>query len=355
MSGLYSYKERNRVYFGMTIWSYIKSNVRTHVLLLLCSVIHIIVLFIYGNETEPVLYATVLYLLLLIFLEIWNYAKEKKKWKLLKNYDFQADKKLQEQLPVKHPIESEYQNIIQKLETALKNEEAGFRQLERENSDFYTMWVHQIKTPIAALRVLMQTAPEDISRMKGELFKIERYVDVILNYLRMGNIHQDLLWKHYSLNDLVRQAVKKYSPLFIQSRLSLKLEGLEMQVLTDEKWLVFVLEQLLSNAIKYTKSGGIRIWAEQTEEVGKKRTILVIEDTGMGIAPEDLPRIFDRAFTGYNGRREKRASGLGLYLCKSVLERLGHEIVITSVVGEGTKVSLLLYEDRSFSGNLTKV
>lgn len=338
----------------MTIWNYLKSRRGVLFLLLLCSIGHIIVLSLYGYDTEPIWYAFVIYLLLMIGLGIADYVRENRKCKRLHSYEVELDKSLSELFPPKDEIEEEYQNKIQKLYMQQISNSNAQLQREKELSDFYSMWVHQIKTPIAALQLLMQTSPENISGMKGELFKIERYVDVILNYLRMEDMNQDMMLKHYSLELLVKQAVKKYSPLFIQSRLSLKLEELSFEVLTDEKWFVFVLEQLLSNAIKYTKSGGITISATVSMDEEIKKTSLRIEDTGIGIYPEDLPRIFERAFTGYNGRQDKKASGLGLYLCKRILQKLGHEITITSEPLKGTCVTITFYENKALHGKLTK-
>lgn len=229
----------------------------------------------------------------------------------------------------------------------------------QENADFYMMWVHQIKTPISALRLLLQTSPENISGMKNELFKIERYVDVILGYSRLDDINNDLTLKKYSLDSMVKQAIKKYTPLFIHSKVHLQLDSISQEILTDEKWLVLVLEQIISNALKYTQEGTIHIFAQSITAKDTKKNTLIIEDTGIGIAPEDLPRIFERGFTGYNGRMDKKASGLGLYLCKTILERLGHEITITSVPGKGTRVALEFSESNvsqpinTFSSDLT--
>lgn len=338
----------------MTILQYLHSRKTILLLALLCGSINIMVLFLYGNDTEPILYAFAIYLVFLIFLGIFDYRKQAKKHHILLSYDSTTGKPLSELLPEKELLITDYQNIILKLEELQRTRTNAHIVREKELSDFYTLWVHQIKTPIAALRLLLQTSPEHISEMKSELFKIERYVDIILGYLRMEDINQDLLLKHYSLEALVKQAVKKYSPLFIQSKLSLTLENLSLSVLTDEKWLVFSLEQLLSNAIKYTPSGSIRIYANAAPDDEILTTTLVIEDTGIGIAPEDLPRIFERSFTGYNGRVDKKASGLGLYLCKTILTRLGHEISITSKPQEGTRVTITFTENRKLRPNLTK-
>lgn len=348
-------QERNRVYHRMTISHYISHRKITLLLILLCSVVHIIMLLTYGCEAEPTFYAFVIYMVLMLFFGIVDYQRVKKKHEILHSYNITVSKPLGELLPEKDILSKDYQQIIQQLEQQQRAQQNLILQREKELSDFYTMWVHQTKTPIAALRLLLQTSPTNISGMKSELFKIERYVDMVLGYLRMDNMNQDLILKHYSLDDLVKQAIKKYSPLFIQSKLSLNLEPLSYKVLTDEKWLVFVIEQLLSNAIKYTPNGSIHIYAECEQDNEVLKTSLIIEDTGIGIYPEDLPRIFERSFTGYNGRMDKKASGLGLYLCKTILQKLGHEIVIHSELHKGTCVTITFTEDLKLRPNLTKL
>ena len=201
--------------------------------------------------------------------------------------------------------------------------------------DFYALWVHQIKTPIAALNLLLQNNySESNKELRLELFKIERYTELVLNYLRLEDISSDLSFSSYKLDGIVNQAVKKFAPVFIAKDIKISIESLEFKVLTDEKWLVFALEQIISNSVKYTPAGGqIKIHAE-------KDCVLVIKDNGIGIAPEDLPRIFEKGFTGYNGRMDKKATGLGLYLTKKTLEKLGHSIDIFSNCNDGTTVKI---------------
>lgn len=339
----------------MTILQYLNSRKSLLFLILLYCGVSTTVLFLYGCATEPVLYALVIYLVFTVFLGFLDYLRQINKHKLLLSYDSLTDKTLQDLVPEQDVIAKDYQDIIEaqkQQQIALTN---SHLQKEKELSDFYTMWVHQIKTPIAALGLLLQTSSDNTFAMKNELFKIERYVDIILGYLRMDDMNHDLTLKHYSLEPLVKQAVKKYSSLFIQSKLSLQMEQLSPRVLTDEKWLVFVIEQLLSNAIKYTPKGSIHIYATSTQEDSLIRTALTIQDTGIGISSEDLPRIFERAFTGYNGRIDKKSSGLGLYLSKTILQKLGHEISITSEPQKGTCVTITFLEDLSLRTNLTKL
>ena len=208
----------------------------------------------------------------------------------------------------------------------------------QEKQDFFALWAHQIKTPIAALNLLLQGEKQDAAVCRQELFKIESYVEMALNYLRFEEMSNDLVLERNSLEQLVRQVVKKYAAIFIYNHISIQLEHLNYTVLTDEKWFCFALEQILSNALKYTKQGSVKISAEETEN-GLQ---IFVKDTGIGIKREDLPRIFEKGFTGYNGRMDKKASGLGLYLCKGVCEKLGHEIRVVSEEGEGTTVILTL-------------
>lgn len=213
-------------------------------------------------------------------------------------------------------------------------------QNDREKSDmrdYYTTWAHQIKTPIAAMNLILQGEDSPLSREIGaELFRIEQYVEMVLAYLRMGSQSTDYVIKKYSLDSIVKQAVRKYAPLFIRKKISLNLEQIDAAVITDEKWLCFVTEQILSNAIKYTRSGSISVRAE----VNGDCTALIVSDTGIGIAAEDLPRVFDNSFTGCNGRRDKKATGIGLHLSKKILDKLGHKISIESDPGVGTTVRI---------------
>lgn len=239
--------------------------------------------------------------------------------------------------------EQDYQNIIKNLKEQngeLKSQERIFKQ---EMSDYYSMWVHQIKTPIAAMHVLQQTLEEEypeqkyIKEIKLELFKIEQYVEMVLTYLRMGEMSGDLKFEKYSLDAIVRQVIRKYSQMFILRKIHLQYAKTSQCIVTDEKWLQFVLEQVLSNALKYTKDGGmIFIYTEEKEN----KKCLVIEDSRIGIQAEDLPRVFEKGFTGYNGRADKKSTGIGLYMCKKIMERLNHQIWIESEIDKGTKVYL---------------
>lgn len=186
----------------------------------------------------------------------------------------------------------------------------------------------------------------DRTALEQEAFRVEQYVEMALQYQRLETKGADLVLRRCSIDSMVRQALKKTAPLFLHRSLSLTLGDLQGTVLTDEKWLVFVLEQVITNAVKYTPSGSIAIGLEPKEgfeQEGVLHPVLCVADAGIGIRPEDLPRVFEWGYTGYNGRKEQHSTGIGLALCRETMEMLGHKIRIQSAQGQGTRVLLDLY------------
>ena len=224
--------------------------------------------------------------------------------------------------------EQDYQQLLKILYDEKGRVTQQADQTISDMMDYYTLWVHQIKTPIAAMRLLVDAKGGD-EALLAELFKIEQYVEMVLTYMRLESESTDYVLKQCALDDIIRQAVRKYAKLFILKRVALDYHGTDLTVMSDEKWLGFVIEQILSNAIKYTNAGAVSIYTSEEK--------LIIQDTGIGICQADLPRIFQKGFTGYNGREDKQSTGLGLYLSKRILRKLSHTILIES--GEqGTKV-----------------
>ena len=233
-------------------------------------------------------------------------------------------------------IEQDYQNLILLLAEEQKTLDMESRRRYADMTDYYTMWVHQIKTPIASMHLALRGQDTDISRaLRGDLQKIEQYVEMVLCYLRLDSDTTDYVIKELELDAVVRQAVRRMAPKKKKKKISLSYEPLNTKVLTDEKWLLFVVEQVLSNALKYTKKGQITITLEEPQT-------LCISDTGIGIAAEDLPRIFEKGFTGFNGREDKKSTGLGLYLCRRICQNLGHRITAESAADHGTTVRIFL-------------
>lgn len=259
-------------------------------------------------------------------------------------------------------IEQQMFRLLVMADEAGKRERRDRENKESERMDYFLMWIHQVKTPIAALRLLLAEAGDcrNNFRMREELFKVEQYAEMALTIQRLENIAADLELQEYELTPLLKQAVRKYSVLFINKGLQVEVPENGSRVLTDEKWFSFCLEQILSNSIKYTEQGKITMGiteqcsadgsgaeafsGEDAAEISQETdcVLLYIEDTGMGIRAEDLPRIFERGFTGYNGRVDKRATGIGLYLCKRICRQLGIRITAESRIGEGTRIKLMI-------------
>lgn len=293
---------------------------------------------IYGCELSFVWSAVCL------FIDFYKYYKRHKLLHINREQFFDDAEQLPEYMDI---IEYDYQELAKKLYQAKQELISKNRIAKKELLDYYGMWVHQIKTPIAALDILLQNTERmlyqldekemmqkaiSVSDMKMELFKIEQYVEMALNYLRVEDISSDLVFKKHELDDMVRQVIRKYAKIFISKKIKIDFKLTKACIVTDEKWFIFVLEQIILNALKYIKKGQIFIYMKEKS--------LVIEDTGIGIPAEDLPRIFEKGFTGYNGRENKKSTGIGLYLCKNIMDKLQWNITVDSEVGSGTKIYL---------------
>ena len=230
-------------------------------------------------------------------------------------------------------MEEELDNIIKRLNTLNSENITKLKNIQQDNCEYFTVWVHQIKTPISAIQMILQSEDSDTSHeISAELFRIEQYSEMALHFIRLDSDSNDFVIKRYNLDPIIRQSIRRYAPLFIRRKLHLDYHTADTEVLTDKKWLAFVIEQLLSNAVKYTVDGCVTIKFE--------KNVLSVSDTGIGISAEDLPRIFEKGYTGMSGRINRKSTGLGLYLCKKVCDKLGHDICAVSQVGKGSVFSV---------------
>ena len=314
--------------------SYIKQHRLALLAFVLCAVLFAATFLFYRFPLKAVLYPTVLCLVLLAGFAAADIVRTRKKHAELERIKC-FDAKLADSFPeADGVVEADYQEIIHLMREQHERAEQRTEQGLREMMDYYTVWVHQIKTPIASMRLALQNEDTAESRqLQSELGRIERYVEMVLTFLRLGADSTDYVIKEHELDDIVRGAVKKLAGDFINKKIKLEYTELNEKVLTDEKWLSFVVEQVLSNALKYTSEGTVSIYTESPKT-------LCIRDTGIGIAADDLPRVFENGYTGYNGRSDKRASGIGLYLCRRICNKLGHTISAESKAGEGTVIRI---------------
>ena len=249
---------------------------------------------------------------------------------------------LPDELPAaQSPQEQAYQALLLALHADRQKLKSNMNARYHDMTEYYTVWAHQIKTPIAAIRLALQNEDTPLSRrLTGEVGRVEQYVQMALTYLRLGSDSSDYVIRSCALDDIVRPAVRRFAGEFIQRKIQLNYQMLNYTVITDEKWLGFIVEQVLSNALKYTLQGSVSIYMEP-------EGVLCIRDTGIGIAPEDLPRVFEKGYTGYNGRSHRKASGLGLYLCREILTRLGHSVSAESQVDHGTTIRIDLRQHKT--------
>lgn len=327
----------------ISIFSLLKKYLRQYgifmLLFFLFSGIFLFVFFLYGIELEIFLYAFILCFSISFIIVCVHFSHYYKKYHTL--MEIKANLPLlPEQLPTSHnEMELLYQSLLLQLQDIRTMELTKYKTQKQDMIDYYSTWIHQIKIPISVMRLILQLEDtKEHQELSLELFRIEQYVEMVLSYFRLDGSSSDFIFKKHDLDDIIRQSIRKYAPSFIRKRLHLEYAGTKEIVLTDEKWLSFILEQLLSNAIKYTEQGSVRIFVDGNQ-------ILSISDTGIGIAKEDLPRIFEKGFTGYNGHAHKKSTGIGLYLCKKAADKLSCPIWVTSTVGKGTTVFIDLHKN----------
>lgn len=316
------------------------------------SCIHLLYMYLIGARKQDLVYAAVLDAILLLITVLVGFFRYSSKVKALSNA-LKRPVEEQAQLPeATDDVEMLYQRLLENQSIARSESESSAAIRQSQMRDYYSMWVHQIKTPISAMKLLLEVEREELGQLicddeqsqyllsdnmdsfEDELFRIEEYVSMALQYQRVSSTENDFVLEKVSVDGVIRDTIKKYAKIMIRRHIGINYSGTGQEVYTDGKWLAFMLEQILSNAIKYTPQGVVTI--ETAEE--KDWFFITIKDTGIGIKAEDLPRVFEKGYTGYNGHADKKATGIGLYLCRQMADKLGHTIRMESEIGKGTKV-----------------
>lgn len=321
-------------------------------MIIIMSCIHMLYMYLIGARKQDMVYAAVLDAILLLITVLVGFFRYSSKVKALSNA-LKRPVEEQAQLPeATDDVEILYHRLLENQSIARSESESSAAVRQSRMRDYYSMWVHQIKTPISAMKLLLEAEREELGQLicddeqsqyllsdnmdsfEDELFRIEEYVSMALQYQRVSSTENDFVLEKVSVDGVIRDTIKKYAKIMIRRHIGINYSGTGQEVYTDGKWLAFMLEQILSNAIKYTPQGGVTI--ETAEE--KDRFFITIKDTGIGIKAEDLPRVFEKGYTGYNGHADKKATGIGLYLCRQMADKLGHTIRMESELGKGTKV-----------------
>lgn len=332
--------------------NFIKQNYIWILMIVTMSCIHLLYMYLIGARKQDVVYAAVLDAMIIIITVLAGFLGYSSKVKALSNA-LERPVEEQAQLPeATDDVEMLYHRLLENQSIARSESESSAAIRQSQMRDYYSMWVHQIKTPISAMKLLLEAEREELGQLmcddeqsqyllsdnmdsfEDELFRIEEYVSMALQYQRVSSTENDFVLEKVSVDGVIRDTIKKYAKIMIRRHIGINYSGTGQEVYTDGKWLAFMLEQILSNAIKYTPQGFVTI--ETAEE--KDRFFITIKDTGIGIKAEDLPRVFEKGYTGYNGHADKKATGIGLYLCRQMADKLGHTIRMESEIGKGTKV-----------------
>lgn len=272
-----------------------------------------------------------------------EYIKFRKYFNTVENILENLDKKylLPEVLNEPNFIEGEEINYIFKvLRRDMHENVKYYKNIQEEYREYIEMWVHEIKTPIASTKLLIENNTNEITRkIDTQMDKIENFVEQVLYYSRSDEVGKDYIIKKIELSKVVKYVVKKNQRDFIGKRISLKLGELDEIIYSDAKWIEFILNQIVGNAIKYSKGQGDKIKIESKTLANS--VVLTIEDNGVGIIERDLNRVFEKGFTGENGRKFGKSTGIGLYLCKKLCDKMGLGLNIESEENKGTKVTVI--------------
>ena len=314
--------------------SYLRQRRRGLTALLLFCAVFAASFILYHLPPGAVLYPAFVCVLLGTVFVIWDFSRARQKHRMLSELRGMTAAMIDSLPEVQGADDADYQAVIRMLQREVRENSAAASARYQDLTEYYTLWVHQIKTPITSMRLSLEEEDTPLSRkLSSDLFQIEQYVERVLILLRLDADTRDYVFREYALDEITQRCLTKFAAEFIARKIRLDYTPCGETVVTDEKWLSFVVEQILSNALKYTREGEIRIYLQ-------KPKTLCIADTGIGIDPSDLPRVFEKGYTGYNGRADKRASGIGLYLCRRICAGLGIDIRITSEPNKGTTVLL---------------
>ncbi|KHD17164.1 sensor histidine kinase [Clostridium butyricum] len=239
----------------------------------------------------------------------------------------------------------EINDVLRELSKSMHENVKHYRTEQEEYREYIEMWIHEIKTPIASSRLVIENNYNDVTRkIDYQIDRIDNFIEQVLYYTRSDEVSKDYIIKELELDSIVKKVVKKNYRDFISKKIKLEIEEIKETIYSDSKWVEFIVNQILVNSVKYTKEkeGVIKISANSQGN----SVVLIIEDNGVGIIERDLDRIFEKGFTGENGRRFGKSTGIGLYLCKRLCDKLGLGLKLESKLNKGTKVRIIFPKDK---------
>ena len=319
------------------------------ILLLLFGIITIeIFLMAYNVGMFIKIYIPLIIMGLYIISIIIEYFKRKKFYDNLLNMLEELDEKYLITEIIKTPnfLEGQiFKNSLEQIDKSMLENVNKYKYMTEDYKEYIELWIHEIKIPIATSKMVIENNKNEVTKnIDEELDKVENYIEQALFYARSNTVEKDYYIRKVVLKEIVNESIKKNKSSLIQEKISIDIHDLDIEVNTDNKWIVFILNQIIQNSIKYRKKENsvIEIYANQ----GKENVILYIKDNGIGIKQGEITRVFEKGFTGENGRlSNKKSTGIGLYLCKKLCNKLGIGIELNSVQNEGTEVKLVFPKD----------
>lgn len=290
-----------------------------------------------------IFYTFLLLFFLGIFLFLYDFFRKKQYFDQLIHLINQLDQKyfIQEILREPSFLEGKiFQDALYQIDKCMIEKLNEYKFREQEFKEYIELWVHEMKTPLSSCKLIVENHPSpEMDRIDGELDQLNDDIEQVLYYARSEHVEKDYLIKKISLQRIVHQILKDQRKVLIEKKIQLELRDLDREVNTDRKWLEFIIKQILANCLRYVPkdNGKIKIYTEIVDQT----LHLVIEDNGIGIPSNELSRVFEKGFTGTNGRKYKNTTGMGLYLCKKLCEKLGHSIMITSEEGKYTQLCII--------------
>lgn len=296
-----------------------------------------------GIDSYPIIFILFINFIGILIFHVYDYIKRRRYYnEVLRNLEA-LDKKYLISEVIEEPnfIDGKVlYNIIEQTDKSMNDEISKLKLNISQYKEYIELWVHEIKTPIAACKLLIENNDSPVTESIGEeICRVEDYIEQALFYARSNTMEKDYIIKKISLVNCINNSVKKNLNQLIANRIKINITDVEETVYSDSKWLEFILNQIISNSIKYRKTTNseIKFYAKKNNQ----NIILTIEDNGIGMDEKDVLKAFDKGYTGSNGRKFTKSTGIGLYLCKKLCEKLGLKVKLESVLGEGTKVSIL--------------
>lgn len=336
-----SYKERPGVY-SMTVREYVKDYKMNFILQILFFVILIFILLTLNLDTFAVIYIAWIGILCMLIAAVYDYMRKRRFYHDLKQYFGTMDHKylISEMLGKPEFMEGKmFWNYMQDICKDANDELLNYKRQSAEYREYIEMWIHEVKTPVAAMKLIAENHPDErMKQMAEEVEKVDYYLDQALYYARSSGVEKDYMVKELNIKEVVEKVLRTNARLLIKSKVRVRMENLEKTIYSDEKWIEFILKQIIINAVKYRREGDCQIEFRAIEL--SEQVILEIMDNGIGISPRDLPKVTQKGYTGTTGRKYAKSTGMGLYLCSCLSRKLGLHFSIESEEGAWTKVRI---------------